>query len=361
MSLLVETGALAIIPSTQSGDLLPPICLHGKLSPMLDDYPRLDYVRSSPAMSLWQALARGLGVTVVAIVLALPREAIASSGAMVFLPVCLAGLLVLVNTLAYAELAASNPRSAGVYGLVREVRGGGWLAFLAGWVSVLAGVGLSALLAQGASRYVGLLLKELLGLTVPLNVLAIGVVAVAALGSRLRTGGGYFVSLLVLLVMLVAVFALLIAPRASLPLFGPVALRPGTAFPAMMAAFVGLSIAAGRGAEIGRRAHWLPIMLIAAPLLAAVVGSMTVSATAVSIGLQEGATSGTMLSLAGQAVAGQTGLIAASILGSLALVTSLSQAVSVVVRHIYGISRDGYLPSWLHDAIFGHGFPLAWF
>ena len=350
VSLLVEIGGLAIILPTQSGGLLPPIRSRGKLPLMPDDYPLLDQMRSSPAMSMWQALARGLGVAVVAIVLALPREVIVSSGAMIFLPVCLAGLLVLVNILGYAELAASNPRSAGVYGLVRDVHGGGWLAFLAGWVSVLAGVGLSALLVQGASRYVGLLLEELLSLTVPPNALAMGVVALAALGSRLRTGGGYFLSLVLLLVVIVAGFALLIVPRVNLPRSATVAFRPGASVPAMLAAFVGLEITAGRREEIGRRAHWLPITLLAAPLLAAAIGAMTVSAAAVSIGLQEEATSGTQLALVGQAVAGRTGLIAAAVLGSLVLVMSVSQVVSMLVRDIYGISRDGYWPAWLHEA-----------
>ena len=293
-------------------------------------------------MEMWQTLARGLGVAVVAIVLVLPSEATSTSGSMFFLPIFLASLLVLVNTLGYVELAASTPRSEGAYGLVQDVRGGGWLAFLVGWMSVLAGVGLSALLAQGASRYAGLLLVDLWGLTPPTNLLAAGVAALAALGGGLRTRGGCFEWLVFLFVLLVAVSGLLIAPHSDASGPPPVGVGPEAAAPAMMAAFVGLEITASRRDETGRRARWLPIRLLAAPLLVAALGA---------------AISGASLALVGQRIVGRPGRIAVAALGSLVLLISVGQVMGMVVRQIYRSSRDGYWPSWLREASLRPRFP----
>jgi APA family basic amino acid/polyamine antiporter len=105
-------------------------------------------IRYSRDLSLWQVMARGLGVMVIVAVFILLGDAVAIAGPLAPWAFLLTALLLLVNLLGYVELAVSGPCSGGAYVQVHEAQGG-WLAFLTGWLLILSGMGICALLAQG--------------------------------------------------------------------------------------------------------------------------------------------------------------------------------------------------------------------
>ena len=152
---------------------------------MPDERSFLDQIRLSHGLSRWQATAHGLGVTVTLAAFVLMGEAVATAGPQTPWAFFLAALLVIVNGLGYAELALSVHRPGGTYTLVHEGEGGDALEFLTGWALTLSGLGLSALLAQGAARYLALLLGDLLGNPVPTGLWAMGLIALSTLLSSL--------------------------------------------------------------------------------------------------------------------------------------------------------------------------------
>ena len=145
----------------------------------------LNQIRFSPSLSLWQAIARGLGVIVTGIAFVLLGSATSAAGPLTSLAILLTTLMMLFNCLGYAELAVGAPRPGGAYILVHDGTGGKSLAFLAGWALALSELGLCGLLAQGAANHLSPLLLGPLGITVPANLLALGLLVLLFLESGL--------------------------------------------------------------------------------------------------------------------------------------------------------------------------------
>ena len=123
-------------------------------------------IRFSPSLNLWQAIARSLGVIVAGVTFILLSDAVAVAGPQVPLAILLATLLMLLNSLGYADLAVNASRPDGAYTLVHDSTENNSLAFLTGWALILSSLGLCGLLAQGAANHLSILLSDLLDLTV---------------------------------------------------------------------------------------------------------------------------------------------------------------------------------------------------
>jgi uncharacterized hydrophobic protein (TIGR00271 family) len=307
-----------------------------------DERGFLSRIRFSRGLNLWQATSRGLGLVAATVIFVLLGEASAAVGPLVPVAILLTSLLVVLNGLGYAELAVGSRRSGGAYTSVHhESSSGGW-AFLTGWALALAGLGLCALLAQGAARHLGLLLEGLLPRPVPASLLAMGLAVLVVAGACLGSQIGRRLSFTLPMVILLLVLALLAAPRLPAVDYGTVYSQPGPAMVLLMVAFTGLETITGTQGEIRRPAINLPRTLLGVPLLAAVLGA----GLAVVAGPHLTAVTGAPLASLGEAVAGATGRAAVLVTGVAVLVLSLGQALTMVVRHLYVMSRDGFWPEW---------------
>jgi uncharacterized hydrophobic protein (TIGR00271 family) len=317
---------------------------------------RHDRIRFSRDLSLWQAMSRGLGITVILALFVLMGDAVAAAGSLAPLAFLLAAVLLLVNLLSYVELSMSVPRTGGAYVLAREAHGG-WLAFLTGWTFTLVGLAVCALLAQGFAVQVTTLLRDHLGLALPVWPWAAGLVALSAINNVLGMRDRQRELLIVLLMVVLLGFALLAAPRIQLDYYVAPRRNLGGALTLLMIPFVGIEITAVFQSEIRQRRRNAPRALLLTPLLAAVLVALIVAVAVGAVGVDalapytmEGrpiAPSRIPLALLGADVAGAAGRPFILVVGALALAMALDQALMMVVRQVYAMSSDGFLPAVL--------------
>lgn len=318
----------------------------------------LSQIRFSHGLSLWAATARGLDVIIVTIVFVLLGDVVTSAGSLSVLAFLLVALLVLVNVLGYIELSSGLARSGNAYALVRERTRGGGLSFFAGWLLALSGLGLCALLAQSAARYLGALAQNIWGLSFPFTPAAMVLVLLITLVNTLhrRVGRGQLFSLLV--VLLLVLLALLSLPQVRVEHYALEHPRLGEATSLLLAAFIGLEIITGRQREVRARAVGLTSALIVTLVVTVVLGAGLAAAVVGVVGPQATSLAGIALLPAGEAVAGSNGQVVVLLMGSAALLLALGRVLTLVVRQLYVMSRDGFFSPGLHRPYFRHGIPL---
>jgi APA family basic amino acid/polyamine antiporter len=146
-----------------------------KNSPDASSLP--EQIRYSKRFNHWQAILRGFGVMIILSAFILIGQTASITGRWAPLSFFLAILLLAPNILTYAELAVSVPCTGGAYVQVHESRDG-WLAFLTGWVLVIATLSIGALLAQAFADQVAALLQDHFNLTITAWPWALGLVIV---------------------------------------------------------------------------------------------------------------------------------------------------------------------------------------
>ena len=305
-------------------------------------------IRYSRGLSLRQVIARGLGVMVVVAVFVLMDEVIAAAGPLTPLAFLLALLLLLANLLGYVELALSGRRRGGAYSQVHEAEGG-WLAFLTGWMLILSGLGVCALLVHGLGVQITTLLRDHLNLALPVWPWAAGSVLLLAINNALGTqeGRSGLVTAFLFVMVLLAGFTLLAVPKIDLARYRVGPQNWQRALPLLMTSFVALEITATLQNEMRRREHGAPRALFLTPVLVAVIGTLV---ALVVIGVVEpGTLTESQLPLAslGARVAGGAGRPLILAVGTLALALAFNNVFVLVVRQVYAMSKDGYWPSGL--------------
>jgi uncharacterized hydrophobic protein (TIGR00271 family) len=294
-------------------------------------------------------MIRGLSVVVVTLAFVLLDETTALAGGKTPLAFALAGILLLVNFLGYAELATSSPRPGGSYAQVQSTKGG-WLAFLTGWMLILGSLAVSAMLAQGFGAQVTTLLRDHLDLTLPVWPWAAGLVLLLVVNNLLgtQTGPRRLTSLL-LAVVLLLIGTLMAIPRIDLGYFQAPAPSWNRALPLVLAAFLGLETTTSLQGEMQRRqTHALRTMLLT-PTLAIGIGALIFVVAIGVVGPQVLAQSSVPLALFGSRWLGGIGRPVVLITGALALGLSLNSVLRLAIRQIYIMSKDGYWPSILRQ------------
>jgi APA family basic amino acid/polyamine antiporter len=248
----------------------------------------LSQIRYSRGLSLWQVIARGLGVMVILVAFVLLGDAAAIAGSLAPWAFLLTALLLLINLLGYVELAVSGPCTGGAYVQVHEARGG-WLAFLTGWLLILSGLAVCALLAQGFAVQVVTLLHDHLGLVFPAWPWAVGLVILLAANNGLGTQEGQRGSVAILLLLLVVLlgFTLLAAPHIQIEHYTGVHRGWGQSLTLLLVSFVGLEITTSLQSEMCRRATDTSRAMLLTPVIVALLGA---AIAAVAVGVAGSAT-----------------------------------------------------------------------
>jgi uncharacterized hydrophobic protein (TIGR00271 family) len=311
-------------------------------------------IRFSPSLSLWQAIARGLGVIVTGVAFVLLGSATSAAGPLTPLAILLTTLLMLFNCLGYAELAVGAPRPGGAYILVHDGTGGRSLAFLTGWALALSELGLCGLLAQGAANHLAPLLLDPLGIAVPANLLTLGLLALLFLESGLGRWNKRRLPFTLPTVILLVALALAAAPRLPAADYAATSPQPALAITLLAAGFVGLEAISSRQREIRRRTTNLPRALLLTSTLAAVIGI----GLAVVAGPHATQVASNPLAPLGEAIAGPAGNTTVLIVGAIVLTLSLRQVLRTTVRHLYEMAQDGFWPKWLRQVHSKHGTPV---
>jgi uncharacterized hydrophobic protein (TIGR00271 family) len=272
----------------------------------------------------------------------------ASAGPLAFLPLLLASLLVFANLLGYVALVKHGPYFGSAYAQVQGVRSG-WLAFTTGWLLILAGLGACTLLAHGFAVQVSILLREYLSLSLPAWPWAAGAGFLVAISSGLGTREsrqGLFTLLLLVFILVIIVLIAIPNVRLDVYLTGQRDwIRPAAV---LMAAFVGLEIAASFQSEMRNYTTEASRTLLLALVVAAGLGGLFFAVVTGVVAGEVLAVTEVPMSLLGTRLLGGAGKPVILGVGTLALALALNTTFMLVVRQLYGMSRDGYLPSFLH-------------
>jgi uncharacterized hydrophobic protein (TIGR00271 family) len=317
------------------------------LSDSTEEQDLLGQIRLTRSLTLWQATGRSLQVTAVSIVFALMGGSVGAAGSLAPLGILLAALLITLNNLGYADLVASAPSAGGAYTLVRDRANNGWLAFLTGLALAVSGLGLCALLAQSAAGQLQLLLAGYIAVDAPVELLGLGLVALGALWSILHGAWRRRLSLALPVALLLSILVLLATPRIQVANYAAPRPRLDLTIAALLVAFLGLEATTGRGGEIRRRTVDLPRAVLFVPALAGILGAVATTLTIGVLGVQQAAGDAPLAAVGGVAV-GPVGHLLVLVAGIAALFTAQRRTLTMTVRLLYAMSRDGFLPEGLH-------------
>jgi uncharacterized hydrophobic protein (TIGR00271 family) len=314
----------------------------------------------APSVSLrwlpYRDIARGLFVVLAALVFALLSDA-AQAGARAWVPYMLAALLVMVNGLGYAQLASGAPKTGGAYRLVFRQTEEEAPAFLTGWTLTLSGLALCGVLAQGAGRHLAGLLSRLLNVHAAAAPLSAGMVVLVVLFrvlSRQRRRRIGVAGVLVAVLVLVLILAI---GRVDLHNVRRGRLDVGLALSPLIVAFVGLELVTSAQRERSGKESIVWSLLTTAAAATVLAAALLTVAVGV-LGSSAVTASDVPVALVGETIAGTWGGVATLAVGALVSVLGLSHGLSIVLRQLFVMSRDGFWPPWLSRVNYRRRSPL---
>ncbi|MBT3942828.1 MAG: amino acid permease [Chloroflexi bacterium] len=302
-------------------------------------------------VSTFELAATGVGVILGAGIYVLLGEAAGQTGGAVWIPFALAALAASLTGLTYAELASSFPSSAASFEFARRAFGNR-LGFVTGWTMLFAMTIPAAAVGLGFAGYMG----EFVGL--PSRLMAIVLILLSA--AVLVRGVTESVRIGVSFAMIEAI-GLLLVVTVSVPFIGigpdggsvdylhsPDGLGGVFATTALVFfAFLGFEQIANLGEEAKNPQRGLPIAIVTSILITSVVYILvTVSAVSV-VAWEELSESSAPLSLV---VRKATGADLANVLSVIALFATANTVLFTMLagsRAVYGMARDGSLPTAL--------------
>jgi APA family basic amino acid/polyamine antiporter len=297
-------------------------------------------------IGLFQLSAYGIGNIIGAGIYVLVGEAAGVAGNMVWLAFLAGALVALCTGLNYAELGAMYPRAASEYVYLGRAYGSRLLSFLTQWTMLMTEVIAAAAVSLGFASY----MAALTGLpTVPVAIaLILGLTALGMLGMResLRLNTA---------LSLIAIAGLLVVIAAGVGDLGSVSYTAATqgidgilaATTIVFFAYIGFDNIANLSEETVRPEKTIPRALIISVAVSTVL-YVLVGLTAVSlVPWQELSESEAPLALAASRVLGES---AFNLLAIAALLTTTNTVLVLLIvssRIIYGMAREGALPSVL--------------
>ena len=301
-------------------------------------------IRFSYGISFSRAVLTSLGVMLVLAFLVLMGDLIQISGTVLPLISILLIIFVGVNFLGYLELSQSLPRSGGAYQMVQSCEEGNWLAFLTGWVTILAGLSAAGLIVQSFGRQAAVLLYALFGWSVPAFPIAAGILLLAAIYKLLPLRKWRQYNLLVPILSIIMIGVLIALPRIESANLLPVEGDWRSAFQLLLIPYLGLEIAAGLKGDLSNRSVNSPRVFMISGLLAGVIPALVFIVT---MGVLAPDFSSSLLNplidltgtWGGNWVQGGI-----SVLSLASMPLALDRILSFVVRQSYAMTRDGFWP-----------------
>lgn len=312
-------------------------------------------IRYSRRLNLWQVVTRGLGVILVLVVFVLMPEAVSAAGPLTPFILLMAGLLMVVNLLGYIELTMSMPgsetgrsrggkRFGGAYIQLHSIQDG-WLAFLTGWILIISGLFVCALLAQGFALQVTTVLRDYLRVSLPPWPWAAILVVLSAINNGLGTRGRRQGQAILLLLLVVLGFTLAAIPHLELSHFRGAKQNWDAVLPLLLVSFVGIEIVANLQGEMNQRQVDTPRALLLTPALAFLLGGVIVTVALGAVGAESLADSPVPLARLGSELFGGAGRPFILVTGAFGLALALRGTFTLITRQIFAMSKDGYLPA----------------
>ncbi len=305
------------------------------------------HIRYSYGISFLRATTMSLGVMLALSILVLMGDLIQGAGSILPLISILLILFVGINLLGYLELSQSLPRSGTAYQLVQSCEEGNWLAFLTGWSLLLAGLSAAGLLIKAFAHQGSILIAALFGYSIPEFPIAAAVLLITVGFNLLPKRKKRQHYLLALLLAVILIGSLIALPKVQLTNILPVDGDWRFAFTILLISFIGLEIAAGLKGDLSNRSVNGSRVTIVTAILAGLIPALV---SAILLGVfSSGFVShlvNPLIDLAGM-WAGRWIQGGFAVLGLLAMPLALDQILSLLSRHGYAMTRDGFWPDIL--------------
>ncbi len=295
---------------------------------------------------LFQVVTYGVGNIVGAGIYVLIGEASGLAGGLVWFSFLVGAVVALFTGLSYAELASVYPKAASEYVFLGRAYGSPLLSFITQWVMWITEVVAAAAVALGFAGYLESALSFPVEVTAPLLLASLTVVAIIGVRESLRLNT--ILSLVAIAGLMVVVAggfgrlgsaSLTTSPTGVTGIFGAVVL--------VFFAYIGFDNISNLSEETKRPERTIPrALLLAVALSTALYILVGVSAVSL-VPWQQLATSQAPLALAVSAVFGPLGSDALTIAALLTTLNTVLVLLLVSSRIIYGMGREGALPSVL--------------
>ncbi len=304
-------------------------------------------LRFSQHLTPWQVLIRGLNVSLLLLVFVLLDDVVALAGSRAPLPLLAASGLILVNLPGYVALLRKGRHPGGAYVQIQS-RHRGWAAFLTGWLALIAGLLVCALLAQSFAIQITALLRSYLDLTLPPWIWAMGVIVLLVFNNALGTHEArHGLTTPILLIAILTATILLAVPHVQVDYFAVAAERWIAPASLLVVPFIGLEISASFLREMRRQEEMAQKILWLVPGLAGLLGTLFFAVGVGVVAAEVLAVTEIPMALLGERIFGAIGKPLVLGVGALVLTLALNRVLMVVIRQGYEMGRDGYWPAIL--------------
>jgi len=310
------------------------------------DYPQ--QIRYSYGIRLPRAIATSLSVMLVISGLVLMGDLLQSTGSILPLTTLLLTVFIGLNLLAYLELSQSLPLSGGAYRLVQTSEEASWQSFLTGWMLILSGLAAAGLILQVFSKQAAALIGAVFNLQIPPIALAGGLLVLTGIYKLLpRRNKGITLAAFLPLAIILAGSLTAIPKIQSVNLF-PLKGSWQAAFTTLLISFISLEVAAGLQGDLSKRNFHGKRLLWISTLLSGLITSLL---AILLVGTFSSGFSSSILNPLADLAAiwgNRWFQISLGMISLLAVPLALTRVISLLIRQVYNMTKDGYWPDGLN-------------
>jgi APA family basic amino acid/polyamine antiporter len=313
-------------------------------------------------LSLFDVTIYGIGVILGAGIYAIIGESAGVAGNAIWLSFIFAALIAAFTGLSYAELSSMYPKTAAEYNYTRNAFSRESLAFVVGWIMIIAGIISSAAVSLGFAGYFSYIFHTPIVLTAIMLVFALSVINFIGIkeSSRFNTIATLIEFSGLVIIILVGIWFLgfsggpsvnyLESPNGFPGIFGAITL--------IFFAFIGFEGIANISEETKNATKIIPKALLLSLLISTVL-YILVSLSAVSVigwqGLSESKAPLTEVAVKGF---GSEASVIFSIIALFATANTALIMMIVASRMLYGMSKNKSLPGFLSRVHYKRGTPF---
>ena len=310
-------------------------------------------------IGLFHLTMYGVGLILGAGIYVLIGEAAGYAGNSLWISFILGAVVAAFAGLSYSELAALFPRAAAEYVFVKEGFRSDFIGFIVGWLTILTSIIVAATVGLGFGGY----MEELTG--VPILVSALGILAILSavnfIGIKESTWANTIFAIVTIAGLgIIIVVGFAFPTDSEINYFENPMGTQGIvlAFVLVFFAFIGFEDMANVAEEVKRPGRTIPRGIMLSILITTVIYILVSLASIRVVGWEDLSLSAAPLAFVAKERLGEQGHFILSIIALFATASTILITLVAGARIIYGMARDGSLPSKL--ALVHHKTKTPW-
>jgi len=302
----------------------------------------------SRSIGLFHLTMYGVGLILGAGIYVLIGEAAGLAGNAIWISFILGSIVATFSGLSYSELTALFPRAAAEYNFVKEGFRSNFVGFIVGWLTILTSIITAATVALGFGGYME-------GLTnIPILISALVILGILSfvnfIGIRESAWANTIFAIVTISGLGIIIFIGFSNPvEVEINYFeNPLGISGILlAFILVFFAFIGFEDIANVGEEVKRPQKTMPRGIMLSVLITTIIYILVSLASIRTVGWEQLASSSAPLAYVAEQKLGQQGHIILSVIALFATASTILITLVAGARMIYGMAKDGTLPSGL--------------